>query len=338
MSKWDILNAKYKYQEKAPPFSLPFDKNGNIFDWQKFIDHEKLFWQYPVWTEKQFYLQAQNHSNYIGFPWATILDKRISNWNSESLIPKLQPKLNKGVSYITCCQHIRFRELKNACQRLNIKVLYTSHKRIGEDWLGNWGEIELRPCPLFAVNIEDKKRNKVFKNVNLLNYNRKYLYSFIGSYKPDCYISKIRGNIFNMSHGPEALIHRTEHWHFKEMVYNPKQNYNQELNEDEAHQQRREYYNKVLLNSRFSLCPSGTGPNSIRFWESLGAGSIPVLLSDTLQLPQHPDLNWGSAIIKIKESDFLKIPDILKNITKEEECARRETCLKLYDYFKQYYY
>ena len=36
-----------------------------------------LFWQYPVITEKTFYLQNKNNKSYLGVPWATILDKNM---------------------------------------------------------------------------------------------------------------------------------------------------------------------------------------------------------------------------------------------------------------------
>ena len=34
------------------------------------------FWQYPVITEKAFYEQNYKNKNYLGFPWATVLDRR----------------------------------------------------------------------------------------------------------------------------------------------------------------------------------------------------------------------------------------------------------------------
>jgi hypothetical protein len=51
----------------------------------------------------------------------------------------------------------------------------------------------------------------------------------------------------------------------------------------------------LLLDSRFTLCPSGSGPNYIRLWESLACGCIPVLLADTLDLPNHK--LWDESIV-----------------------------------------
>ena len=78
----------------------------------------------------------------------------------------------------------------------------------------------------------------------------------------------------------------------------------------------------MLLGSIYCLCPSGSGPNSIRFWEALAVGSIPILLSDTLDLPKY-DVEgadgWDETIIRIKESNIETIPTILENISKDEE-------------------
>ena len=94
-------------------------------------------------------------------------------------------------------------------------------------------------------------------------------------------------------------------------------------------------YNKLLLKSRYTLAPSGSGPNSIRFWEALGAGSIPVLLADTLELPEHE--LWDETIVRIAEKDVYKVYEILGEISEEEENRRRENSLKVYTFFKDNY-
>ena len=83
------------------------------------------------------------------------------------------------------------------------------------------------------------------------------------------------------------------------------------------------------------MSPSGSGPNSIRFWEALGVGSIPILLADTLELPKHE--LWEKTIICVLEKDVDKIPDILKKIEPDKEKEMRKNCLILYNYFKDNY-
>ena len=90
-------------------------------------------------------------------------------------------------------------------------------------------------------------------------------------------------------------------------------------------------FKNLLAKSRFSLCPRGYAPNSIRFWESLQAGSIPVLIADTARLPEG--FEWDTCCIRIPEKDIAKIPDILKQISPETESEMRRACLIAHSMF-----
>ena len=139
----------------------------NVF--QEVITKLKLFWQYPVITEKIVFEQEYNNSNYYGIPWATILDK---NYNLETIF-KLLKALIPEKQYITCCQHIYFRNLIPFFKLLNIKTVYTPHKIKDEDEIDG---VKIMACPLYAVNFEDNTRNTEFKNIiDFKNVERKYL-------------------------------------------------------------------------------------------------------------------------------------------------------------------
>jgi hypothetical protein len=49
-------------------------------------------------------------------------------------------------------------------------------------------------------------------------------------------------------------------------------------------------YNRVLSESVFALCPPGAGPNSLRLWESMAVGAIPVLFEPEPALPRGGSL------------------------------------------------
>jgi len=292
-----------------------------MFNTEQLLKETQLFWQYPVITEKEFYNQNNKNINYCGVPWATIIDKHIPiNSVLKIILPMMKHK-----NYYTCCQHICFKRLCKLFWVLGIKTLYTPHKVIGENIING---ITIKSCPLYAVNIENYPKNKTFENVDFIKKKRRYLYSFAGGYQKN-YLTTIRMDIFNMKHPTNTYIQNTGDWHFNELVYNIKQNNRGILNISQNHKDKTETYNNLLLNSRYSLCPSGSGPNSIRFWESLAVGSIPVLLADTLDLPEHE--LWNKAIVRIKESDYKKIPEILNNISNEEENNRRINCIKIYN-------
>ncbi|ADO67293.1 putative exostosin family protein [Cafeteria roenbergensis virus] len=293
---------------------------------EKIIKDYNLFWQYPVITEKTFYLQNKNDKKLLQVPWATIIDKHL---NKNKIILDIKKHIDMKHTYYTCCQHISFRDLIPFFKKIQISVVYSPHKIKGEDYING---IKIEPCPLYAVNYEDPTKNHEFKNKDFMSIKRKYLYSFMGGYNPKFYMSEIRNNIFNLPIKPYNYINNTGNWHFNKIVYSTKQNAKQELNIDNSHINNTKNYNNILLDSIFSLCPSGSGPNSIRFWESLAVGSIPVLLSDKLDLPKN--INWQDIIIIIPEKEISNIDIILNNISVEKQEQMKLNCLNIYEKLK----
>ena len=90
-------------------------------------------------------------------------------------------------------------------------------------------------------------------------------------------------------------------------------------------------YKMTLAQSKFSLCPSGTGPNSIRIWESMSYGSIPVILADTLVMPTIRTMAWTDAVIFWKESDIAGLYNYLKSITVKEMEEKSKACITLFE-------
>ena len=298
--------------------------NSELFDTNTFLKTTNLFWQYPVITEQTFYEQNKTDSNYCGIPWATIIDKRL-NINKIGKDASIYIKHN---NYYTCCQHILFRNLIPLFKALNIKTVYTPHKIKNQNIIDG---VKILPSPLYAVNIEDINRNELFRNKDFLNIPRPILYSFMGGIQ-SC-MSNIRNNIFKcLKQSNDVKLIHTGEWHFNKHVYSDKQNIKKELNETEIQTLNMYNYNRLLLESCFSLCPSGSGPNSIRLWESLACGSIPVLLADTLDLPYGID--WKNAIIFYQEKDIHNIDTFLRSITDNEIRKRRENCINIYNKLK----
>lgn len=294
-----------------------------------FKKYNNFFWQYPAITEEAFYTQNNLKENYLGFPWATVHDQHI---NLNTIYQILKQYIDPEKKYYTCCQHIVFRKFIPLWKALNIVLVYASHKTINEDLIDG---IIIKPCPLFAVNIENDLFNTSFKNIDLLNNDREILYNFVGGYQSADYLTQIRPNIFKMKHSENCIVKHTGVWHLHDVVFSKKQNHNLQLNINDNFKNKTEYFNYLLINSRYTLCPSGSGPNSIRFWEALGAGSIPVLLADTLELPSHE--LWTEAIIRLPENRLKTLPKILEEITLNKEKEMRENCLKIYKYFKDNY-
>jgi glycosyltransferase involved in cell wall biosynthesis len=285
-----------------------------------------LFWQYPAITEKTFYNQEKNNSNYFALPWATIIDKKINLITLLIYIKKLVKLNNK--EYYTCCQNIHFRRLIPLWKILKITTVYSPHKIKGQDIING---IKIKPCPLYAVSIEDKRRNKDIHK----NFNKSLLYSFVGSYQKS-YLTNIREKIFKLPKKTDThIINRGTEWHLTPLVYSAKQNKYGMMNITPNHMKKTFEYNELLLKSKFTLAPSGSGPNSIRFWEALAVGSIPVLLADTLELPENK--LWDETIIIIKESNIENLDNILRKIPEDEIKERSKKCIELYNFYKNNY-
>ena len=76
-------------------------------------------------------------------------------------------------------------------------------------------------------------------------------------------------------------------------------------------------YNEIIYNSHFVLCPRGFGASSIRLFEVMRAGRVPVIISDKWIAPPLGD--WNSFVIKINEDDILCIPKLLNYHKREAE-------------------
>lgn len=98
---------------------------------------------------------------------------------------------------------------------------------------------------------------------------RKYLYSFVGCFSTHELRSKL--SAYDSEHTP---IKDTGAWHYQK--------------DQQQKARAQEYYLNVLCNTKFSLSPPGTGVSTIRLFEILAAGSVPVVFND-VKLPKEID-------------------------------------------------
>jgi hypothetical protein len=267
-------------------------------------------WQTPAKTELWAYEKCLEQDNvnlyeqFFCFPWAALVDflKHNKPAKAKFFIDALYiapPKM--AVKRITFCQHIYALELLPFFKRLGITDIYWSHKIIGQDEIEG---IKLHPYPLYPVM--HYKRNKPYKNKPLSE--RKYLYSFIGAYQAELYLTPVRKWIFDLPKRDNAVVIERSEWHFEQDVYRE-----QLLGESEGEvnskirQQYEQEYIDVMQETVFCLCPSGSGPNSIRLWEAKEFGCIPLVFSDLLDVGNND-------FIRVKETknEVLEIYNKLK--------------------------
>ena len=92
-------------------------------------------------------------------------------------------------------------------------------------------------------------------------------------------------------------------------------------------------YKKSIERCKFVLCPRGRGSNSIRFYEALNFGKIPILISDDVKLPLMSKINYSEFSIKIPEKDVSKIENYIDEFLKTHDIKTaskkaRETSVK----------
>jgi hypothetical protein len=154
---------------------------------------------------------------------------------------------------------------------------------------------------------------------------RKYLFSFVEAKgkapKKTQIIDYIHKHIADDKRG--LCIFRTQ-WDFEKKIFG-------QINDGTGVQQSNIdsclpiESSRILQESIFMLCPSGTTPNSLQLWESIGYGTIPVIFVDTIHLPGINAL-WKEAVVCSSGSmaDIAALPDRLENIAQDKALLERK--------------
>jgi hypothetical protein len=139
--------------------------------------------------------------------------------------------LKMAIKRITCCQHIYELDLLHFFKNLGVADIYWSHKTTGQNGIEG---IKFYPYPLYPGIESVKNHTKISRYQK-----EKFLYSFTGAYQPDLYLSKVHEWTFSLPKRDDAIVIERSEWYFEQYV---------------------------MEETLFCLCPSGSGPNSIRLW------------------------------------------------------------------------
>jgi hypothetical protein len=124
------------------------------------------------------------------------------------------------------------------------------------------------------------------------------LFSFIGSHTHPC-----RGPLLSLRH-PRAVVEQVDGFSF----YDPR---------SRDFDSRRKRFAEVLYRSNFVLCPRGMGTTSIRLFETLAAGRVPVIVADDWVPPIGPC--WDTFSVRWPEGETKRLVRTLE----ERECDAR---------------
>lgn len=291
-------------------------------------------WQVPAETEKAAYESILTQADklqftYIGFPWATLIDSLMKDsahkWHLVRKLAELCGRSSGAGSdkRVTVAQHIsadRYALLFKAC---GITDLFWSHATIGREEIEG---IRIHPFPLFPAQTSTGSED--FD----IHRPRKYLANFIGAYTPGLYLSDVREHIFcDADKFDDLLIIKRKAWHFERAVYAEQINGNTPDNASlTLEQQQKDEYLQAIRDSVFTLCPTGSGPNSIRIWEALSLGSVPVILTRELSLPGDHEL-WEAACLFEDDCSqgYRRALGRVRRMSKDELHNRRSATRKL---------
>ena len=139
-----------------------------------------------------------------------------------------------------------------------------------------------------------------------------YLFSFMGSIRN----APIRRELATLTHPRSFFQNTTEDF---DRVLHGKMERRERLDYDRR-------YAELSKASKFVLCPRGLSVSSIRLFETMRMGRVPVILSDEWVPPAGP--RWEKFSIRITESEFAQIPSLLEQRESEAvrmgELARKE--------------
>ena len=300
-----------------------YDISLTIID-KKIMDNGFIFysydfeWQKPVITEYQTFLLFKEYDtipeNYFAFPWASLQDAQLPNKNI------LDNFKIHDTTCFTVIQTIHFRKWLPTASKIGITHVFSPHVTSTDANLELEYNIKILPYTLFPVQQKNMQTN----------VEEKYLTSFIGAFDQKCYISDIRVKIFDVfTKYDDCFIKRRDQWQYEIETFKkgPKPE-SLELNIIE--------YKKILSESIFSLCPSGSGPNTIRIWESMSYGVIPVIIADTILFPKLKNVNWEEVFIFWKESEIHSLHSHLLTYSKEQIQSMSNKNIELfYKYFSK---
>jgi hypothetical protein len=89
-------------------------------------------------------------------------------------------------------------------------------------------------------------------------------------------------------------------------------------------------YANVMARSKFVLCPRGWSPTTIRIFETMQMGRVPVILADDWRRPLGPD--WESFAVFWKERQLTALPAHLASIQREASAMGRRARLAWEEY------
>ncbi len=142
-----------------------------------------------------------------------------------------------------------------------------------------------------------KTPNQFISDVHTWESEKKWLFSFIGSASHRC-----RKQVVALADKSKGVKDTSD--------------FNVWDSSDSEREMQGMDFATIMAESKFMLCPRGIGTSSYRLFETMEAQRAPVVISDQWVPPPHIDWDF---LVKVKQRDIKKIPEILRSISGEAD-------------------
>lgn len=210
-----------------------------------------------------------------------------------------------GAQLEKVCAHPLYKRYPNKCYVVNprykgVPVLPGIYASIRESWYD--------PSRIRSSHYLEVREDEYFRDKGSIPDDA-YLYSFRGKLGT----APIRQRLAELSHPCGTVQDTTDQGVTSMMKMKAR---------EKKLQSYKQNYARLIANSKFVLCPRGTGPSSLRLFETLLMGRVPVIISDEWVPPEGPD--WDAFSIRVEESRIGAIPALLEQHEEyAEEMGRR---------------
>lgn len=324
-------NSAFAAEEasKATPTAASPSRDGDVYTDRNIVAYD-AHWQHPAITEQHAFNQVRllamrgGDAAYVGFPWATLIDVSNHNQADTDRLSVLRVGLESAARAVagykrvfTVCQHIHMLKFPELFEMAGVTDVFWSHATHGQIRFGDDRGITIHPFPLYPVQVPEGPETPIEE--------RPYLFSFVGAKATPIYLSQSRSFLIEELAGhPRGFVRDRETWHYNKVVYDHQVLARSASSMGLVDANASEEFKQVMAQTQFALCPSGTGPNSIRLWEAICSGAIPVILADTYKAPGSQTI-WEQAVIQCAEDrqSISELPERLEALAADPEALRR---------------
>jgi hypothetical protein len=102
-----------------------------------------------------------------------------------------------------------------------------------------------------------------------------------------------------------------------------------------ANNRARQEFISNVLDTDYTVCMRGGGNFSVRFYEALALGRIPIFIDTDCALPFHDTLDWRRYVVWVDANELAAAPHLVRHyhadLTPEEFRARQLECRRLWE-------